>query len=116
MARRINAVAFAAQLAEQVIGPDSLVEVAANRAGTVTVWVKVPFNLSEGDTYGRDLAAATTAEDTAKEALSHYPGATAEEQWATWTEAGHDAKLLINIVGNLRQEAEDRAKNFRYRG
>ena len=48
--------------------------------------------------------------------LAHYPGVSAEEQWETWRAAGHDAKLLINIVGNLRQEAEEKAKNFRYRG
>lgn len=114
--REVNAVAFAQQHAEAVIAPDSLAKVAVDRAGTQHVWVKVPFGLDEGDEYMAAVSSKTDGEAMALEILGHYPGATAEEQWATWTEAGHDAKLLITIVGNLRQEAEERSKNFRYRG
>ena len=114
--RKINAVAFAAQLTEHVIAPDSLAEVFVDRAETTSVWVKVPFNLDEGDDYMRKIASGNTSEEIALEMLAHHPGASAEEQWETWTAAGHDAKLLINLVGNLRQEAEEKARNFRYRG
>ena len=114
--RKVNAVTFGRQIAEQVIAPDSLAEVFVDRAETTSVWVKVPFNLDEGDDYMRKIAAGNSSEDVALEMLAHYPGVSAEEQWATWRAAGHDAKLLINIVGNLRQEAEEKAKNFRYRG
>ena len=114
--RKINAIAFAAQLTEHVIAPDSLAEVFVDRAETASVWVKVPFNLDEGDDYLRKIAARNSGEDVALEMLAHYPGVSAEDQWETWQAAGHDAKLLINIVGNLRQEAEEKAKNFRYRG
>lgn len=114
--RTINAVAFNRQIAEQVIAPDSLAEVFVDRAETTSVWVKVPFNLDEGDDYLRRLSGSASSEEMALEMLGHYPGASAEEQWATWQDAGHDAKLLINIVGSLRQEAEEKAKNFRYRG
>ena len=111
--RKVNAVAFSAQLTEHVIAPDSLAEVFVDRAETASVWVKVPFN---PDDYMRKIAAGNSGEDVALEMLAHCPGVSAEEQWATWRAAGHDAKLLINIVGNLRQEAEEKAKNFRYRG
>lgn len=114
--RKVNAVTFGRQIAEQVIAPDSLAEVFVDRSESTSVWVKVPFNLDEGDDYLRRLSGVASSDDMAVEMLAHYPGASADEQWATWREAGHDAKLLINIVGNLRQEAEEKAKNFRYRG
>lgn len=114
--RKVNAVAFGEQLAEMVIAPDSLAEVFVDRAETQSVWVKVPFNLDEDDDYVRKIAGMSSSEEIVLEMLAHHPSLTAEEQWATWKAAGHDAKLLINIVGNLRQEAEDRQKNFRYRG
>ena len=114
--RKINAIAFAAQLTEHVIAPDSLAEVFVDRAETASVWVKVPFNLDEDDDYRRKIAAGNSSEDVALEMLAHYPGASAEEQWETWRAAGHDAKLLINFVANMRLAAEEKAKNFRYRG
>ena len=114
--RKVNAVAFAAQLAENVIAPDSLVEVPVDRAETASVWIKVPFNLDDEDDYLRTLAKAEGSEAMALEALSHHPSLSAEEQWAVWTSAGHDAKLLCNILGTQKLEAEERAKNFRYRG
>ena len=115
MKRKINAVAFAKQMSEQVIGDDSLVEIQVNAAGTESVWAKVPFNLDEGDDYLAKLSACSTGEEMALLMLGFYPGASAEEQWATWTAAGNDAKLLTNIIGAARSEAEERAKNFRYR-
>lgn len=114
--RKVNAVAFGEQLAEMVIAPDSLAQVFVDRAETESIWVKVPFNLDEDDDYVRRISGMSTGKEMALEMLGHHPSLTAEEQWATWEAAGHDAKLLINIVGNLRQEAEDRQKNFRYRG
>ena len=114
MARKINASAFAKQMAEQVIAPDSLIEIEANTEESV--WVKVPFNLDEGDEYPSKLAACSTGEEMAKLMLGFHPQHTADEQWATWVGAGRDAKLLVNIVGSLRVDAEEKAKNFRYRG
>ena len=116
MKRKINAVAFDKQMAEQVIADDSLLEIQANAAGTESVWAKVPFNLDEGDDYLARLSACSTGEEMALLMLSFYPGASADEQWEKWTAAGLDAKLLTNIVGAARSEAEERAKNFRYRG
>ena len=115
--RKVNAVAFAAQMAEAVIADDSLVEVPVDRAETASVWIKVPFNLGDDDDYAKRLqAAASDSEAVALEALGHHPTLTADEQWATWTAAGHDAKLLVNILGSETQEAQERAKNFQYRG
>ena len=115
--RKVNAVAFAAQMAEAVIAIDNLVEVPVDRAETASVWIKVPFNLGDDDDYAKRLqAAASDSEAVALEALGHHPTLTADEQWATWTAAGHDAKLLVNILGSETQEAQERAKNFRYRG
>ena len=114
--RKVNAVAFAAQMAEVVIADDSLVEVPVDRAETASVWIKVPFNLDDGDEYAKRLAATSGADEMAMECLAHHSTLTAEEQWETWTAAGHDAKLLVNILGTQTQEAQERAKNFRYRG
>ena len=123
MARKINASAFAKQMAEQVIAPDSLIEIEAN--AEESVWVKVPFNLDEGDEYPSKLAACSTGEEVAKlmlgfhreeDAPTEWDEQWANEQWATWTAAGNDAKLLVNIVGSERAAAEEKAKNFRYRG
>lgn len=114
MARKINAEAFAKQMAEQIIAPDSLVEIQANQQDSV--WAKIPFNLDEGDDYLTRLSACGSGEEFARLALSFHPTRSADEQWETWIAAGRDAKLLVNIVGMMRQEAEERAKNFRYRG
>ena len=114
--RKVNAIAFQQQMAEVVIADDSLVEVAVDRAGTASVWIKVPFNLDDDDDYAKRVASASGSLALAMEALGHHPTLTADEQWATWTAAGHDARLLVNILGTQTQEAQERAKNFRYRG
>ena len=112
--RKINATAFKRQMAEQVVAPDSLIEVQVNEQDSVLV--KIPFNLDEGDDYRSAIAACSTGEEIALVMLGFHQSLSAEEQWAKWTDAGHDAKLLTNIVGNAVQEAEEKAKNFRYRG
>lgn len=114
--RKVNAAAFAKQMNEAVIGTDSLVEVPVDLAETASVWIKVPYNLDEGDDYAQRVARCATSEEMAMVILGEHPTLTAEEQWQTWTNAGHDAKLLINIVGSEKEAAEERGKNFRYRG
>lgn len=121
--RKVNAAAFAKQMEEAVIGDDSLREILVDKAGQRSVWVKLPVNLNAEDTYQNDLASCTTDEEMCLEALSHKAGVTAEEQWEIWCEAWavdggkpKAAKLLMNILFAEAQDAEDRAKNFRYRG
>ena len=120
--RKVNAVAFSAQLTEHVIAPDSLAEVFVDRAETASVWVKVPFNLDEGDDYMRKIAAGNSGEDVALEMLAHYPGVSAEEQWATVMESqgadGEDEALDL-FLGAAEKAVEivaKRKENFTYRG
>lgn len=120
--RKVNAAAFARQLEEAVVGEDSLVEVEVNAERSV--WIKVPINLDTDDDYLHRLAKATSDEEICLEILAHKLGVSAEEQWHIWLDAwGGDerankkaAKLLMNIMAAEKNDAEERAKNFRYRG
>lgn len=114
--RKVNAVQFQKQFEEQVIGPGSLVEIALNSAETESVWIKVPFNLDDDDDYVRLVSSQTTSEDMAMVILGQHPDYSAEDQWAKVVAAGWSAKDVINWVGHEKLAAEERAKNFQYRG
>ena len=118
--RKVNAAAFSRQMAEAVIGDDSLIEVTVN--AEQSVWIKIPLGLDLDEDYARAIGRCTAPEELCLEILAHKPGVTAEEQWQVWLDAWGGqgelkaAKLLVNIFATERADAEDRAKNFRYRG
>ena len=121
--RKINAAAFQKQIAESVIGDDSMLEIEVDAGKQTSVWVKLPVNLSSDDEYRAKLARCVSDEDMCLEALSHKVGVDADEQWKIWLDAWapegdmhRAAKLLLNIIAAEAADAEERAKNFRYRG
>lgn len=120
--RKINAAAFKRQLEEAVIGEDALVEVQASAEDSV--WIRIPVNMDSGDDYLQRILKCADEEEICSEILAHKAGVTAEEQWRVWLDAfggspdadKKAAKLLINIFTAEKEAAEERAKNFRYRG
>ena len=123
--RRINIVAFERQLAEAVIGPDSLVELEINASDSI--WVKIPINLDDDDEYMREVMAQTSSEEMCLRMLALKPGMDADadaderarvarEQLDAWLATGRKPKDLVVVFMSELNATEERAKNFRYRG
>lgn len=114
--RRVRMDRFNAQVAEHVIGPDSLVELEIGDGQYVTI--KLPLMLNEGDTYAEDLerAQAEGGKAVALEVFGHDPDRTAEDQYQAWTDAGLTDRDLAIAFGVELSSARERLGNFRFNG
>ena len=117
--RRIRADRFRTQLAENVLGPDGLVEVEVNGDGDC-VYIRLPLLLPDGDPYPDQLNNARTADDpdraVALVVLGHHPDRTAEDQLDLWLRSGNTLTDLAAIFAVETQDARERLGNFRYSG
>lgn len=114
--RRIRMDRFNAQVAEHIIGPDSLVDLVIGQDETVTI--KLPLMLDEGDDYTEqiDKAQAEGGKAIALVIFGHDPNRTAEEQYEAWTAAGYtDRDLAIAFTAEVNA-ARERLGNFRFNG
>lgn len=112
--RRVVMEKFKAQVAEEVIGDDGLVEV--DLPGGETVWVKVALPFSNEDEYLEELKAATTAKESCLVVLGQHSDHTAEDQWAKWEAAGYTEDDLALFLKAETARAKDAQEGFRYRG
>lgn len=111
--RRVRMDQFKRQMAEQVLPDDSLVQVELDEVRSVQI--KIPVMLDEDDDFPARIEAAESLEEMALVLLSG--GSTpAEEQWETWKAAGYDAVDLMKVYATERAGAEERMRQFRYKG
>ena len=120
---KLNIEAFKRQRAEAVIGQDNLYELEVDSAGTASVWIRIPDDpVSDADYRAALARASSSPKEFALELLSHKPGVSAEEQWATVMESqgadGEDEALDL-FLGAAEKAVEivaKRKENFEYRG
>lgn len=111
--RRVRMDQFKAQLAEQVLPENRLVEVDLGNGSVVHM--KLPIMLDEGDDFMERLAAAPDGEAVALVVLSGSL-VPAEEQWAAWQAAGYDSTDLSEVFQAETSAARERWDAFRYKG
>jgi hypothetical protein len=116
--RNVRMDQFKRQIAEEVIGPDGLVDVEIGKGEFVRI--KLPVALDESDDYQERLQQASKEEEYGEalslEVLGHDPDRSAEEQWAAWQAAGFDAGDLALVFQAETVAANERLKAFRYAG
>lgn len=107
---------FKNQLAENVLGPDGLIELEV--ADGEKVSIRLPLLLNEGDDYAERIEAASQngGEAIALVLLGGHPDRSAEEQWDTWTGAGYTADDLAIAYHVEMADARERLGKFRYSG
>lgn len=112
--RRIRMDRFNAQIAEKVIGPDSLVELEIDKGQYVTV--KLPVLLHEDDDFTDRIAAAQDGggDAIALVIMDFDPTRTAEEQLKAWKDAGLTSRDLAVVYAAETNEARERLGNFRF--
>lgn len=114
--RRVRMDRFKAQLAEAVIGEDSLLEVEVGEDEAVVM--RLPVLLPEGDDYQERVANA--AGDSGRAAalliLGYHPTRSAEEQLDVWESAGYTTDDLAAVFGAETNAARERLGNFRFNG
>ena len=117
--RTVRLEKFRKQIAESVIGPESLVRIEFGGGEEDYVTVKIPVMLSEGDDFPEQLNAATNSDDPDREIalviLSGNPELSAESLLDRWLDAGLSIKELATIYGAERRRVEEALGNFRYR-
>lgn len=118
--RKINAAAFKRQLAEYVVGPDSIEEVELNAERTIRMRLSVNLDPDEYPDHKRfidKLEIATSEEDTRGVALAFLdvPGQDAEEALSAANEAGITTGDLMNMWQVETGAARERLGNFRYK-
>lgn len=112
-ARRVRADRFRQQLAEHVIGEDSLVELEV--ADGDIIKVKLPVLLNEGDEYVRLMNEAVGEREKALVVLSFNPDRDAEEQLDALLAAGYDYRFLAAFIASESAVAQEALGKFRYR-
>jgi len=119
-AKKINVAAFERQLAENVIGDDSLKELQVN--AEESVWIKIPVDLNDAtgsaieDMRAQIIACGDDADAAALVLLAGHPTFTAEDQLETWKSSGRSAGLLMQMWAVLTRETMQNLQDFRYRG
>ena len=113
--RRVRVDQFKKQLAEEVIGEDSLVELEIGRGEFVTIYV--PLDGDDTKDVGRKLReAGDDKEAGALVVLAGNPDVSAEDQLAKWLDSGNSLDDLIKIYMVEMRAAAERLGEFRYRG
>ena len=119
-ARKINVSEYEKQLAENVIGDDSIVELAVNHQDTIAI--RVPINIKDGDgsayeemveqirRAGSDWRAAALA------VLADRPGQSREDQLELWESTGRTPAFLVHLWKQQTDETAEKFANFRFRG
>lgn len=114
--RRIRADKFKQQVAENVIGPDGLIEVEINAAGDY-VALRLPVMLTEDDDYhDRIRSAGKDGTQIALVVLGYHPDRDAQDQLDAWLTAGNTVEDLAVIFAAETTAARERLGNFRYNG
>jgi len=118
--RKINIAEFEKQIAENVIGDDSVVELAVNHEDSISI--RVPINIKDGTESpyeemveqikmaGSDWRAAALA------VIAERPGMSREDQLELWESTGRTPGFLLQVWKQQTGEAAERFENFRYRG
>lgn len=113
--RRVRMDKFKAQIADQVIGEDSLVELETGKGEYVTIYI--PIDPEEAEAHGKQLqASGADTEAGALVIFSHNPDVSAEDQLAQWKAAGLTMKDLLLAYQAETVDARERLGKFRYRG
>lgn len=112
--RRIVMEKFKAQVAEEIIGEDGLVEV--DLPMEERVWVKITLPFSNDEDYLDRLRAAEGARESCLVILGEHPEHSAEDQWAKWEAAGYTEDDLAMLVKAETAKAKEKQDGFRYRG
>lgn len=113
--RRVRMDKFKAQLAEEVIGEDSLVELEIAKGEYVTIYI--PVDPEKAAEFGKELQGiGSDSEAGALLVLGNNPTVTAAEQFEKWQAAGFDVRDLLLAYSAEAQSARERLGKFRYRG
>lgn len=116
--RKVRMDQFKRQVAEEVIGPDSLVDIEIGKGEIVRI--KVPVGLDEHDDYQEKIQEAMKEEEygeaVALVVLGQDPDRSAEDQWAAYQAAGYDSGDLALVFQSETIAASERLKAFRYAG
>lgn len=106
---------FKKQLAEEVIGEDSLVEVEIGKGEYVTLYI--PIDSDEAKEHSHLLrSVGVDSEAGALAVFDHNPDRTPEDQLAAWQNAGFTINDLIRVYGVESRAAGERLGEFRYKG
>ena len=112
--RRVRLDRYKEQIAENVIGPDGLLELELSESDSVKV--KLPILLDEGDDYTKRLAEAADEEERALIVFGFNPERSAEEQLAAYLAAGGTYRDLAVILQAETATAQEALGKLRYRG
>ena len=119
-AKKINVAAFERQLAENVIGDDSLKELEVN--ADQSVWIKVPISLDDAtdspfeEMRSKIQACGDDQDAAALVVLGGHPTVSSQEQLDIWKATGRSAGLLMQMWAIVTRETLQNLQDFRYRG
>ncbi len=114
--RRLKRSSVRAQIAEQVIGPDWLVEIELDSGAVIYLRpgsVLDQLDINDEGSYGALVKAAKTPRDLALVALGQAQGVSAEEQLALWEADGGTLRELMMLYQAEGQELNERLGNLR---
>lgn len=114
--RRIKMADFKAQVAEQVISPNGLIEVDLDDHGSIFLRVPLLPTDTDEDDFVQRMSSAVGTRDLALVALGEYDGTDAGEQWDKWEAAGYGEADFMILLRTETEAARERLGKFRYAG